>query len=313
MKNEEFRELVDRDLSGLEWDERRRRNVLRALEGEERPVKKISTTFLIAAAVLCLSVTALAAGLVFSPKYDAVRLANDAVKAKYGLTDELIGILLRRAEVREDGTATVTYEAFDENDFPADRIGTYTVDVKGNRADASWSHDGDSTEGGLLAEAYGAEQLTMLAYHYEETVDEMIRLGIRNAEPREPQCEMMPEEQEEYRKAQAESEMYRKQDLADAEKAGTVTVEEAAEIARKAIREEYRLTDAQAGKLSWDPEDAMVLMEEGDTVIELIFRLRQGEEGGPFTEGDGMYFADVDLMDGRIEDILYDPGLAANE
>ena len=28
---------------------------------------------------------------------------TDAVKAKYGLTDELIGILLRRAEVREDG------------------------------------------------------------------------------------------------------------------------------------------------------------------------------------------------------------------
>ena len=52
MKNNEFKELVDRDLSGLEWDERRRRNVLRALEGEERPVRKISTTFLIAAVVL---------------------------------------------------------------------------------------------------------------------------------------------------------------------------------------------------------------------------------------------------------------------
>ena len=185
MKNEEFRELVDRDLSGLEWDERRRRDVLRALEGEERPVRKISTTFLIAAVVLCLSVTALAAGLIFSPKYDAVRLANDAVKAKYGLTDELIGILLRRAEVREDGTATVTYEAFDENDFPADRIGIYTVDVKGNHADASWSHDGDSTEGGLTAEAYGAEQLTMLAYHYGETLDENGNFTQANFEPGE--------------------------------------------------------------------------------------------------------------------------------
>ena len=313
MKNEEFRELVDRDLSGLEWDERRRRNVLRALEGEERPVRKISTTFLIAAVVLCLSVTALAAGLIFSPKYDAVRLANDAVKAKYGLTDELIGILCRRAEVREDGTATVTYEAFDENDFPADRIGIYTVDVKGNHADASWSHDGDSTEGGLTAEAYGAEQLTMLAYHYGETLDEMTRLGIWNAEPREPDSEMTPEKQEEYRQAMAESEMYRRQDLAEAEKAGTVTVEGAAEIARKAIAEEYHLTADQAGKLNWDPEDVMVLMEEGDTVIELIFGLRQGEAGGPFTEGDGMYYVDVDLLDGRIEDILYDPGLGANE
>lgn len=78
-------------------------------------------------------------------------------------------------------------------------------------------------------------------------------------------------------------------------------------------REEYRLTDEQAGKLSWDPEDAMVLMEEGDTVVELIFGLRQGEAGGPFTEGDGTYYVDVNLLDGRIEDILYDPGLGANE
>ena len=57
----------------------------------------------------------------------------------------------------------------------------------------------------------------------------------------------------------------------------------------------------------------MVLLEEGDTVIELIFGLRQGEKGRPFTEGDAMCFVNVDLMDGRIEDILCDPGLAANE
>ena len=61
-------------------------------------------------------------------------------------------------------------------------------------------------------------------------------------------------------------------------------------------RKEYRLTDEQAGKLCWDPEDAMVLMEEGDTVVELIFGLRQGEAGGPFTEGDGMYYVDVNLL-----------------
>ena len=68
MKNHDFQELVDQNLSGLVWDERKRRTVLYAISEEEKPVKKISTTFILVAAILCISVTALAAGLIFSQK-----------------------------------------------------------------------------------------------------------------------------------------------------------------------------------------------------------------------------------------------------
>ena len=64
MKKFDFQELVDQNLSGLVWDEGKRRTVLQAVRKEERPVKKLSTTFILIAAIVCLSVTALAAGLV---------------------------------------------------------------------------------------------------------------------------------------------------------------------------------------------------------------------------------------------------------
>ena len=42
MKNE-FQKLVDRELSGLCWNERMRQKVLHALDEEEKPVKKKMT------------------------------------------------------------------------------------------------------------------------------------------------------------------------------------------------------------------------------------------------------------------------------
>ena len=70
MKKHEFRELVDQNLSGLVWDEEKRQTVLYAVQKEEKPVKKFTATFVLIAAVICLSVTALAAGLVFSSQVD---------------------------------------------------------------------------------------------------------------------------------------------------------------------------------------------------------------------------------------------------
>ena len=81
MKNHEFQELVDQNLSGLVWDERKCQKVLHAISEEEKTVKKISTTFILVAAILCISVTALAAGLIFSPRYDAVRIANQTLNS----------------------------------------------------------------------------------------------------------------------------------------------------------------------------------------------------------------------------------------
>ncbi|MBP5728591.1 MAG: hypothetical protein J6Y48_16080, partial [Clostridia bacterium] len=86
MKNNEFQELVDQNLSGLVWDERKRQKVLHALSEEEKPVKKFSATFILVAAIICISVTALAASLIFSNKVTVQQLAEKAVNEKYGLT-----------------------------------------------------------------------------------------------------------------------------------------------------------------------------------------------------------------------------------
>ena len=103
MKKLDFQELVDQNLSGLVWDEGKRRTVLQAVRKEERPVKKLSTTLILIAAIVCLSVTALAAGLVFSSRVDAAKLAEKAVADTYGVTDTHAEHLLQPHRHRNGG------------------------------------------------------------------------------------------------------------------------------------------------------------------------------------------------------------------
>ena len=107
MKKFDFQELVDQNLSGLVWDEGKRRAVLQAVRKEERPVKKLSTTFILIAAIVCLSVTALAAGLVFSSRVDAAKLAEKAVADTYGVTEPMLSTFFSRTVTETaDGGAT---------------------------------------------------------------------------------------------------------------------------------------------------------------------------------------------------------------
>ena len=152
MKNEDFKELVDRRLSGLVWDEASRRKVLNAVHEEEKPMKKkVSFTVVLALAVLCIAAVAIAEGLMFSSRYSAVRLANQAMEQQYGITADILSLFYRQVEQHGDGTATVTYSVPGENGLPAEQMGEYTVEVKDNRAKASWSNDGKDTSGGLKA------------------------------------------------------------------------------------------------------------------------------------------------------------------
>ena len=114
MKKFDFQELVDQNLSGLVWDEGKRRTVLQAVRKEERPVKKLSTTFILIAAIVCLSVTALAAGLVFSSRVDAAKLAEKAMADTYGVTEPMLSTFFSRTVTETaDGGATVVYSSFD--------------------------------------------------------------------------------------------------------------------------------------------------------------------------------------------------------
>ena len=161
----EFKEIVDRRLSHITWTEAQSREVLRLISEEERPVKKMRLGVVVVVAVLCLSLaTALAAGLVFNPRVEAVRLAEQALEAKYGVTSEMLTHFSRSVETVDGGYKAVYTGAGALEGV----LGAYTVEVKDGAAEATWSHDGADTSGGLDALAWGSEQLAeMLRLHKE--------------------------------------------------------------------------------------------------------------------------------------------------
>ena len=139
MKNHEFQELVDQNLSGLVWDERKRREVLCAVSEEEKPVKKLSTTFILIAAIVCISVTALAAGLIFSNRVSAQQLAEKAVYDKYGVTDSMLSAFFTSYVDEEDKDhAEVEFAGWYYV------LGNYKVKIDGGKTTVTWSHDGGS-------------------------------------------------------------------------------------------------------------------------------------------------------------------------
>jgi len=324
MKNHEFQELVDLNLSGLVWDERKRQRVLRVISKEEKPVKKISTTFILVAAILCISITALAAGLIFSPRYDAVRIANQAMEEKYGITANLLSLFYREVKENDDGTSTVTFSILDAASFPTDRIGEYSVTVSGKKGTASWSKDGMSTSGGLNAEAYGTEQLHLLSHDYAGTMGKLRDMGImpspteNDVTPHSPltggEIEWTKEDQVEADRALAEAKAVddeRLAKIAKAESEGSLTMEKASAIAKDAVIQEYMLTEEQANKLNDEPDSTYISYHNDQPLANMLFWLWQ-KDGDTFTEKDGQYWVTINLKTEVIEDIIYDAGLAAN-
>ena len=150
MKNNDFQELVDQNLSGLVWDERKRQRMLHAVSKEEKPVRKISTTFILVAAIICISVTALAAGLMFSQKVDDMTLASQELERTYGVTPTMQGSYFGKTVEQGDNETIITFWGIEDLRYV---LGEYTVVVKDGKAVAKWNHNGEDTSGGFDAEA----------------------------------------------------------------------------------------------------------------------------------------------------------------
>ena len=174
---DEFRASVERQLSGLRPDPWLAQRI-EASDKEDKPVKKFSAAFILVAAIICISVAALAAGLIFSPTYDAVRIANHVMEEKYGITPELLSLFCRKVSKNEDGASIVTFRADEIVRLYPDRVGTYKVIINGSDVSSSWSNEGKDTSSGLTAEAYGPDQLRILSRDYENAVQQLIDLGI---------------------------------------------------------------------------------------------------------------------------------------
>ena len=317
MKNNEFKELVDRDLSGLVWDERKRRQVLYALNEEGKPVRKISTTFILVAAIACLSVTALAAGLIFANRISVKQTAEKAVKDRYGVTGTMLNTFFGcTVDERTEKDADVTYTGTGELNYV---LGEYTVTIRNGEAEATWSRDGEDTAGLFEAEAWGAEQL-----------QEMISISAR-----EHSIESFAA------KAKAIAEKHRAEkgpeeapwihggakDAKAAAAAAGRTEESLILLAREAVTDAYGLTAEQQEKLK-DPYElfgdrnvegywVIWYMKDGKPLVNIMLELQQELSGdpdvpNPFTEKDGRYFVDINVETGAIEDIRYSTELGGN-
>ena len=319
MKKFDFQELVDQNLSGLVWDEAKRRTVLQAVRKEERPVKKLSTTFILIAAIVCLSVTALAAGLVFSSRVDAAKLAEKAMADTYGVTDTMLSTFFSRTvSETADGGTTVVYAGID---FLRDVLGEYTISVKDGAATAAWSHDGESTSGLFDAEAWGKEQLEEMLRTAAERHDlsAFSEKAKAIAAKHEVASDELPEGSAWEKTGEAEA-------LAAA-KSSSYSEEDLLKLARDAVVSAYQFTDDQAKMLKFvfeledmadDTADYLYYrMKDGKPVLTVMLSLQQQVSDdpsafAPFTQRDGVYWVDVNVETGVIEDLLYDSQLGGN-
>ena len=296
----EFKEIVDRRLSHITWTEAQGREVLRLISEEERPVKKMRLGVVVVVAVLCLSLaTALAAGLVFNPRVEAVRLAEQALEAKFGVTSEMLTHFSRSVETVDGGYKAVYTGAGALEGV----LGAYTVEVKDGAAEATWSHDGADTSGGLDALAWGSEQLAeMLRLHKEN----------RNGKVYYDKAKALPQPTPEVNAEKAvDAEQAR---MAEESKLSEVVM---IDLAREAVRQVYGLSDAQMLQLVHEPVMSWYRMLDGALCYDVNLQLQQKQAADPsqmpeYTEMDGVYTVTVNTDTGAIESVLYESALGGN-
>lgn len=270
-------------------------------------MKKVFVLAMVAMMVLA-SAIALAAGVVFSAGVDAVQLADRALYEKYGITEAMHTYFSRNMQEKEDGSAVITYTGF--SDF-AYVLGTYTVLVENGKAEATWSRDGESTEGGLESPAWGAEQLEIALTVNREThgFGEVYDMAVAHAQAAGEKKWEAPEAQENLPPEgyQSWAHYYRAQALPRM----AIAPKDALEQAKAAIVERYALTTAQAERMEWHDTWTDFGMVGDTPVLEVWFSLWM-EPDGLWTQGDGLYGAFVNVETGVIESMIYDSALAGN-
>ena len=308
--NETLKTAMDRRLSSLDSMPSCRPALMQRIAQEEAPVmkKKVSFALVFALVLVSLSVIALAAGILFSPKADASRLADKTIEDKYGITLEMLTFFYREETALEDGSVRVTYTGADNLEYV---LGTYTVDVKNGKAEASWSHDGKNTAGGYDAEAWGAEQLKQMLTDNQATGDMGLFLPQAVAIARAHDAAwVQPVSTMEERIAYFDELEKQKTAALEARK---LSEEEMQAIGKEAIVSRYELSEAQADLLELyvqplaDEPNAWYYMMDGIPCFEVEYFLSQDPE--KHIEKDGSYAVLVNVETGVIEKIVYESGL----
>ena len=313
--------VLNHSLSGLKENPFLAQRVIAQGKGE-KPMKKKSVSLILVPVLVCLCVTALAAGIVFSRKADDSVLADREMEKKYGVTMTMLGSYFSREDEQAADAAVFRYRGIEDLNYV---LGEYTVTVKDGKATAEWSHDGEDTSGGFEAEAWGKEQLQAMLERDKarDSADDYYVKAIEIAKRHGAEREHMGTLSEEDLAEMEAIEAGRKADEQAARAAAKLSEEEMIALARGAAMEVYELTEEQAAAMTC-PQDIeeyeYYRMENGDVpVYDVWLYLNQGSaDAAPgtrpaFAEKDGIYIITVNAETGVIESTLYDSGLAANE
>lgn len=306
MKREDWQKVYTPAGDGLDI---RVRNTLSSLE--DAPKRRVGMRgFAALTASLMLMVAAVAAvatGMLFSDDYDAVRLANRALVETYGITDEMQTYFTQQI-TEENGVTTVSYISLEGMRHV---LGVYTVVIEGGNVTAAWSGDGISTEGGLDAYAWGAEQIEMLLEIAKE--DSGYARGYKKAQ--EIRAEMEKNGIAISVTNADDTTVIKKSPgwIDEENMTFDISEEQAVEIAKQAFAEEYNLTDAQIDMMEYQPRYAgyTYALKDGKVICEVWFWLHQ-VDGVYHTDGDGLYMAEINAQIGVVENMRYNSALAGN-
>ena len=121
-------------------------------------MKKILSLLLMLSMLFALTTSAEAPA--YSPEMYAQKVAIAAVKVKYGLTTDILGLFFPQVTITEDETRVAFYPS---SSLPVDRIGVYEVVLTKGAITIRWTHDGEDPylwqSDDLFSDFWGARQL----------------------------------------------------------------------------------------------------------------------------------------------------------
>lgn len=275
MKND-FKQLVDRSLSGLHWDEARQARVLASLEPEGGTTmkRKMTMALALAAALVMMCSVAVAAVLVdYSPAAAAKKLATQAMYDTYGFDRSTLGLLY--GVVTDEGV-----RFYPDSYLPVERIGEYLVTIDGEVATATWSHDDKDAamwqSGDPAAPVWGVKQLAAyLAVDPGERGNWLA--AYATAALPAPAVTPVPQ-------APTGLNIVEQQD-------GDLPLAQAQAYADAALMDVYGMTEGEVAAIDHDVY-ACVILENGRRIWDLTYG-----------DSEGMYYIQMDAATGEILDI----------
>lgn len=282
------------------------KNVLSTLK--EQPVQRMGmrrVAALAACMVMLVTACAGAAGLLFSNEFDAVRLAHRALAEEYGITEEMQTYFAQEV-TEENGVTTIIFSGIADMRHV---LGEYTVTIRDGDATVFWSKDGESTEGGLDAHAWGAQQIEILLEMAKQ--ENGISRGYHKAQ--EIRAQMEGEDLTVSITKGGDAEIIKLDDAQIDQAVVSVSEEKAINIAKQAFAAEYGLTQQQLDLMLYEKDYAgyTYAVQDGKTICEVWFWLHQDEDV-VHTDGDGLYWARINAENGIVEEMAYDSALAGN-